>query len=328
MHRRIDISHKTIFFIATFLLGLWALYQIIDVIVLLFIAIILMAGLSPLVKYLSTWKLPKTLSIGIAYLCIIAVIAGLISLIVTPLIDQTTKLIQTLPQTAQAILPPFLDPSIFQRELSNVASNALSFSLIIFNNFLAIISVLVLTFYLLLERDKLDGRIAQLFVGSEEQVKKTVRRIEEKLGAWLRGQLALSLIIGTLAYVLLLALQIPYALPLAILAGLFEIVPVIGPIISAIPAILVALTLSPLSAGFVALGYFVIQQLENSFIVPQVMKKAVGLNPLIVILAVSIGGKLLGISGALLAVPITVVIQILIEDLFNAKTLTELESEG
>lgn len=327
MHRRIDISHKTIFFIAAFLFGLWALFQIIEVIVLLFIAIILMAGLSPLVKYLSTWKLPKTLSIGIAYLCIIGVIAGLISLMITPLVDQTTKLIQTLPQTAQTILPPFLDPGIFQRELSNVASNALSFSLIVFNNFLAIISVLVLTFYLLLERDKLDGRIAQLFVGSEDQVKKTVRRIEEKLGAWLRGQLALSLIIGTLAYILLLALQIPFALPLAILAGLFEIVPVIGPIISAIPAILIALTVSPLTAGFVAIGYFVIQQLENSLIVPQVMKKAVGLNPLIVILAVSIGGKLLGISGALLAVPITVVIQILIEDLFNAKTLHELESE-
>ncbi len=327
MHRRIDISHKTIFFIAAFLLGLWALYQIIEVIVLLFIAIILTAGLSPLVTYLSTWKLPRTLSIGIAYLCIIGVIAGLISLMITPLIDQTTKLIQTLPQTAGAILPPFIDPSIFQNELSNVASNALSISLIIFNNFLAIISVLVLTFYLLLERDKIDARIAQLFVGNEDQVKKTVRRIEDKLGAWFRGQLALSLIIGTLAYIVLLALQIPFALPLAILAGLFEVVPVIGPIISAIPAILIALTVSPLSAGLVAVSYFVIQQLENSLIVPQVMKKAVGLNPLIVILAVSIGGKLLGISGALLAVPITVAIQVLIEDLFNAKTLSELESE-
>jgi len=327
MHRRIDISHKTIFFIAAFLLGLWALFQIIDVIVLLFIAIILTAGLSPLVKYLSTWKLPKTLSIGIAYICIIAVIAGLVSLMITPLIDQTTKLIQTLPQTIQTILPPFVDPKIFQNELANVASNALSFSLIIFNNFLAIISVLVLTFYLLLERDKLDGRIAQLFVGSEDQVKKTVQRIEEKLGAWLRGQLALSLIVGTLAYILLLVLQIPYALPLAILAGLFEVVPVIGPIISAIPAILIALTVSPLTGGFVAIGYLVIQQLENSLIVPQVMKKAVGINPLIIILAVSIGGKLLGISGALLAVPITVVIQILIEDLFNVKSLREIEGE-
>lgn len=327
MRRRIDISHKTIFFIAAFIGLIWALYQIIDVIVLLFIAIILMAGLSPLVKYLSTWKLPKTLSIGIAYIFIIAVIAGLVSLMITPLIDQTTRLIQTLPKTAGSILPPFIDPSIIQNELGRVASNALSFSLIIFNNLLSIISVLVITFYLLLERDKFDARIAQFFVGREDQVKKTVRRIEEKLGSWVRGQVALSLIIGTLVYVVLLALQIPYALPLAILAGLFEIVPVIGPIISAIPAILIAFTVAPISAAFVAIAFFIIQQLENSLIVPQVMKKAVGLNPLIVILTVSIGGKLLGISGALLAVPITVVIQVLIEDLTNAKTLSELESE-
>lgn len=327
MHRRIDISHKTIFFIAGFLFLLWALFQIIDVIVLLFIAIILMAGLSPVVKYLSTWKLPKTLSIGIAYLLIISVIAVLFSLMITPLVEQTTKLLQTLPQTIGSVLPPFIDPKILQNEFSNVASNALSFSLILFNNLLSIISLLVITFYLLLEREKLDNRIAQLFVGREDQVKMTVQKIEEKLGAWVRGQLALSLIIGSLAYLALFILQVPYALPLAILAGIFEVVPVIGPIISAIPAILVAFTVSPLTAGFVALAYFIIQQLENSLIVPQVMKKAVGLNPLIVILTVSIGGKLLGISGALLAVPVTVVIQILIEDIFSAKTLTELDSD-
>lgn len=159
------------------------------------------------------------------------------------------------------------------------------------------------------------------------KLKKTVRRIEDKLGAWLRGQISLSLIIGTLSYIALFSLQVPFALPLAILAGLFEVVPVIGPIISAIPAILIALTVSPVTAGLVALAFFIIQQLENSLIVPQVMKKAVGINPLIVILTVSIGGKLLGVSGALLAVPITVVIQILVEDIFNAKTLSELESE-
>lgn len=326
--KRIDISHKTIFFIAAFIGLLWGLYQIIEVIVLLFIAIILMAGLSPLVTYLSAWKLPKTLSIGIAYIFIIGILAGLVSLVITPFVEQTTRLIQTLPQTAQSVLPPFVDPRIIQNELSGVASNAFSFSLVIFNNFLALVSVLVLTFYLLLEREKLDGRIAQFFVGREDQVKQTVRRIEEKLGAWVRGQVALSLIIGFLVYVVLTLLQVPYALPLAILAGLFEVVPVIGPIISAIPAILVAFTVAPITALFVAVAFLVIQQLENSFIVPQVMKKAVGLNPLIIILTVAIGGKLLGIAGALLAVPITVVIQVLVEDLFNAKTLSELESES
>ena len=104
---------------------------------------------------------------------------------------------------------------------------------------------------------------------------------------------------------------------MAVVAGILEVVPVIGPIISAIPAILVALTLSPVLAGGVTSMYFVIQQLENHVIVPQVMKKAVGLNPLLVILAVAVGGRLLGFGGALLAVPITVVLQIIVGEVLK-----------
>jgi len=126
--------------------------------------------------------------------------------------------------------------------------------------------------------------------------------------------MALSVIIAAVVYVVLLVLGIPYALPLAILAGLLEVVPVIGPIISAIPAVIVAYFVSPFLAGVVVAAFFIIQQLENHFIVPQVMKKAVGLNPLIVILAVAVGGKLLGIAGALLAVPIVVVLQTVISE--------------
>jgi predicted PurR-regulated permease PerM len=124
-------------------------------------------------------------------------------------------------------------------------------------------------------------------------------------------------VVGVLCYILLFSLQIPFALPLAILTGLMEVVPVIGPIISAIPPILIALTISPAVAIFVAAGYLVIQQFESHIIVPQVMKRVVGLNPLVVILAIAIGGRLLGISGALLAVPIAVVVQIILEELFH-----------
>ncbi len=133
----------------------------------------------------------------------------------------------------------------------------------------------------------------------------------------MRGQIVLSLIIGLGSFIALTILQIPYALPLAILTGFMEVVPVIGPIISAIPAILLGYLVSPILALWVALAYFIIQQLENHLIVPQVMKHAVGLNPLVVILAVAVGGRLLGISGALLAVPITVVIQIITEEVLR-----------
>jgi predicted PurR-regulated permease PerM len=316
--KKIDISHKTVFFIAAFLGLVWALIQIREVIVLLFIAIILMSGLYPIVRYLERFKVPKTLSIGISYLLVIAIFGSLISLMIVPFIEQTRNLVTVLPQTVDNLLPPgTVDRSLIQRELTNISSNALTFSLAIFNNFIALISILVLTFYLLIERENLDKFIAQFFVGNESRVHTITEKIQEKLGAWLRGQVALSLIIGFLAYISLTLLNVPYALPLAILAGLFEVVPVIGPIISAIPAILVAFLVSPLTALAVAGVFFLIQQLENSVIVPQVMNKAVGLNPLVVILAVAIGGKLLGISGALLAVPITVVIQVITENILH-----------
>jgi predicted PurR-regulated permease PerM len=316
---RVDISYKTILFIAGFIALVWALYTIIDVIVILFVAIIFMAGLYPIVSYLESLRIPKALAIAVTYIIILGMLGTLLYLVINPLIEQTTNLILHLPQTITSLFPEGgpVDPSIIQDQLGNVSRNALNFTLTIFNNVIAFISVAVLTFYLLLEREKLDHLISQFFVGEEERIKRIIDKIEDKLGAWLRGQIALSLIIGTMAYVVLFLLGVPYALPLAILAGIFEVVPVIGPIISSIPAILVAFTISPFLGLLTAVAFFVIQQLENNLIVPQVMKRAVGLNPLIVILAVSIGGKLLGIPGALLAVPISVVIQIITEDILR-----------
>lgn len=317
MNKSIDISHKTIFFIAAFLALIWALFIIREVIILLFIAIILMSGLSPIVRYLEKFRVPKALSITFSYLVIVGFMVFLVSIMLTPLIDQTTTLASNLPKYVDTVLPPGFDRSILQRELANLSSNVFSFSLAIFNNFLALISVLVLTFYLLLERENLDKLISQFFIGQDHRIHSITEKIEEKLGSWLRGQVALSFIIGVLVYIALLLLDIPYALPLAILAGLFEVVPVIGPILSAIPAVLIAFVSSPISAILVTGVFIIIQQLENHFIVPQVMKKAVGLNPLVVILAVAIGGKLLGISGALLAVPITVVVQVIVENVLR-----------
>ncbi len=321
INHRIDISHKTIFFTTAFLGLLWALYQIRDVIILLFVAIIFMSALYPVVESLVKLKIPKALAIAITYIVIIGVIGGLLSVVITPLVEQTVNLSQTLPHNLQQLLPSgTFDRTILENQLNNLSTHVLTLTLTIFGNFIAMISVAVLTFYLLLERDRLDQLISQFFVAEkEERVKRITRQIEDKLGAWLRGQLALSLLIGVTVYIALFLLNVPYALPLSILAGLLEVVPMIGPIISAIPAVLVAYLTSPVLALMVTAAFFVIQQLENHVIVPQVMKKAVGLNPLIVILAVAIGGKLLGISGALLAVPIAVVIQILTGDVLKGQ---------
>ena len=315
---KVDISHKTIFFIAGFLGLLWIIYLIKEVIILFFIAVILMSALAPLVDRLVLWKIPKGLAIALTYLLLLGSVVTMVTLILTPLADQILTLVTSLPKTVETLLPPGLvDPRTLQQELTNFSRNAVGLTLTIFSDFITLVSVAVLTFYLLLDRERMENLVAEAFVNRKDRARRLISQMEYKLGAWVRGQAVLSLLIGLLSYVLLFALNLPYALPMAILAGILEVVPVIGPIVSAIPPILIGYTVSPSTALLVAIGYLAIQQAESHFIVPQVMKKAVGLNPLVVILAIAAGGKLLGLSGALLAVPITVVIQLIAEDILN-----------
>lgn len=318
MPRKIDISHRTIFFAAIFILALWLLYLIRDLLIIIFVGVILMSALTPMVNLFVRLRLPKSLGIAITYIIIIAILAGILISILPPLIEQSSKLIVTLPPLATQLFDVVnVDKSVFQSELTNFSRNIFSITITIFDNFLTIIFTLVLTFYLLLERDNLENRISALFVGREERVRSLIVRMQDKLGAWLRGQLLLSLIIGVLTYIGLIILNIPYALPLALIAGVLEIIPVIGPIISAVPAVLIALTISPILSLGVTAMFFMIQQMENHLIVPQVMRRAVGLDPLIVILAIAIGSRLLGFSGALLAVPFAVVLQIIVAELIE-----------
>lgn len=317
MPRKIDISHRTIIFIAVFITSIWLLFLIKDLLLLLFVALILMSAIAPLVTFFSKFKIPKPLGILITYIIVIVFLAGALALLLPPLIEQSIKLSNVLPTLIGKSDFLQFDQTWIQSELTSLSRNLFSITLTVFDHLLTLIFLLVITFYLLLEREELESHAAHLFRGREERIKGLIIKIEEKLGAWLRGQLFLSIIIGGITFLGLTILNIPYALPLAILAGVMEVVPVIGPIISAIPAVAIALTISPVLAGGVGAMFFVIQQLENNLIVPQVMKRAVGLNPLVVILAISIGGRLLGVAGALLAVPITVVIQIIVTEILE-----------
>ena len=157
--------------------------------------------------------------------------------------------------------------------------------------------------------------IASPFSGKQEKkIANVVAKVENGLGRWVRGQLILSLIVGVLTYIGLTILGIPFALPLALIAGIFEIIPIIGPIIASIPAILVGLTIAPFLGLAVASLFLIIQQLENNLIVPMVMSKVIGLQPPVVIVALLIGVKLAGIGGAFLAVPILVVVKIVVKE--------------
>jgi predicted PurR-regulated permease PerM len=190
----------------------------------------------------------------------------------------------------------------------------------IFSNILTTFTVLIISFYFILERRHAESILTEfLGVISGKKVTEILRSIEHRLGAWVRGELLLMTFVGVLTFAGLTILHMEFALPLAIIAGLLEIVPMIGPIISAVPAVLIALSFSPVLALSVVMLYIVVQQLENNIFVPLIMKRSVGLSPLITILALMIGGRLGGIGGAILAVPMVLVLQVVLASLLGAK---------
>lgn len=324
MTRRIDISSKTVFFIAAFGILLWVLFHILDIILLFFVAFILMSALSPLVEKLRGWGVPKVLAVLLVFFLVVGMLIAVIAAGLSPLINQTSNLLQRLGEAVGSLLQSnIVDQSVIQQELSRLSSSVVGFTVDLFKNLISWISVLVVTIYMLLDREKIESYVTSFFGERRERAQEIFRQTEDKLGAWLRGQVILSAVVGVLTYIGLVILGVEFALPLAIIAGLFEVVPVVGPILAAIPAVLIGFTVSPLFAALVGGLYLAIQQLENHLIVPQVMKRAVGLNPLLVILAITVGGRLLGIAGALLAVPLAVVIQLVVQEVLNIQAGSE-----
>lgn len=318
MTTKVEISHKTIIFSVAFLASLWVLFQIRDILFLLFISFLLMTALRPLVEFLVRFRIPRLLSIIVVYIIVFGFFGASLATAIPSLAVQISRLLQELPAIVARVLPAVgVDISSVTQQIAPISENIVKVTVSIFSNIITLMTVLVFTFYLLLERQYAE-KLLTSWMG-EDGSKKIIgilRMIESRLGAWVRGEMILMVAIGVFVYIGLQLLHVEFALPLAILAGLLEIVPIIGPIISAVPAVLVALGTSPFLALSVVALYFIVQQVENNLIVPLVMKKSIGLSPLISITALMIGGKLAGITGAMLAVPVLLVIQVLAGYLF------------
>ena len=253
MTRRIDISSKTVIFITAFGVLLWILFHILDIILLFFVAFILMSALNPLVQRLREWGVPKILAVLLVLFLMLGIIIGLLTAGLSPLLSQTSIFLERLGETLNSFSQTnIIDQTVIQQEVSRFSTQLVAISVDLFKNLISWISVIVVTIYMLLDREALEDYATSFFGERQEHIKKLLGRIEDKLGAWLRGQAVLSVTVGILVYLGLVALGVEFALPLAIIAGLLEVVPVMGPIISAIPAILIGLTVSPLFAVMIA----------------------------------------------------------------------------
>lgn len=328
MPKKIEISHRTIIFTAVFGLLLWFLYLIRSILLGLFISLILMSALNPSVKRLEKLRMPRWLAILIIYVIILAVVVAAVGGIIPPLIEQTSNLINSVPDFFTQFKVLGIDERLIASQFSQFASipaNILRLLISVFSNLVAILGLAVITFYLLLERQNLDKYLTVLFGDDrEKEIEKVIDQIEMRLGGWVRGTLLLMSFVGVLSYIGYRIIGINYALPLAILAFVLEIVPNIGPTLAALPAIIIGLTVSPV-VGLAAAGLaFLVQQIENSILVPRVMKTVAGVNPLISILLLAIGFRISGVGGAILAIPTFIVIRVIVQAVSSSKKFQEM----
>jgi len=320
----------------------WIAFQIRHVLLLIYISCLFAVGFSPVVRLIErqkvlpigTRRFPRWLAILVLYVMIIGAITGVGFAIFPPLVDQAQQLWQARTEMfdrAQEFLiaKGLLDHRISFTEAVQRAPVSGSTDAVgtVFGTIVGVVggvfgflTILILTFYLLVEADQLLNGLMRLFPRSRRaRAAKASRAITVKVSAWLGGQMLLGTIIGVTTAAGLWLLGIPFFYVLALIAGIGELIPVVGPILSAIPALAVAATVSWNKALFVLIFFVVQQQFENHILVPKVMERQVGVSPVMVIFSLLIGGNLLGILGVLLAVPTAAIIQVL----FNEVTAGE-----
>jgi predicted PurR-regulated permease PerM len=324
-----------------------ALYVARDALVLIYIALLLALGFSPVVHAIEhqqlipvgTKRTPRWLAILVVYSAIICVIAAIAAVVIPPLIDQGQELGRELPSMLNRGQTYLIRWGLISRRITfeeavhslpagdstaaaattavgTVATAIGTVAEIIF----ALITIVILAFYLLIEGNALFAGFARLFPHDRRaEVVSAGYEISSKVSAWMTGQLILAATIGASTSIGLYLLGVPYFYVLGLVSAVGELIPVVGPILSSIPAAAAGLAVSPRTALWVLLFFVVQQQAENHLLVPKIMQRQVGVSAVGVIVALLIGGSLFGIVGALLAIPTAAILQVLSQALLSER---------
>jgi predicted PurR-regulated permease PerM len=338
----VNISTSTIVRMILIILAFLFIYYIIDILFLVFIAFVIVSAVAPLVDRLEKFKIPRFLAAALIFVSFFFLFGFFLSLIIPPVAREAGQLLEQLPSYWGKLsrsswgsvwlgggpgesnpfgnLKQFLGSNFSGVFFSKAGSFVIRvvYSAVVFS----------LAFYMTIQKNAIKKLIETMAPKEyHEYINSLLIRIQEKMGRWLSGQILLNFLIGGLVYLALSLLHIPYAPVLALAAGLLEFIPNIGPTLSTVFASLVALTVSPVMAVLTILAFVAIQQLENHLIVPLVMKKAVGLNPVVIILSLLIGVRLGGPLGAIMAVPFATALSVFLGDLFSEDKTNKKEKE-
>lgn len=336
---RVEISALLVLKVFLVLLGLFLVYYLLDLILVILLSIVIASAIEPATRWFARYRVPRVLAVLTVYVLAFFVFAILIPVLVFPIVNDFSSLAVTIPARVNDVSFFTDPPEIFGAFFSNISLSdivsAISGGLArvpqgvtgalvaIFGGFFQLVLLVVISFYLAVQPKGIESFIKLVApIAQEDYVLDLWHRSQQKIGLWLQGQLLLGLIIGVLVFLGLAIFQVEHALLLAFLAAVFEIIPFFGPVLAAVPAVLIAFS-NDVALGLIVIGfYIVIQQFENHLIYPLVVRKIVGVPPLLVIISLIVGAQLAGFIGLILAVPVATVLMELLADYEASRQLS------
>jgi predicted PurR-regulated permease PerM len=340
------VSATLIFAVVAFCF--WLIYRFYEVVFTLFVAIVIGTVIRPLTNWLHQRGLPRAGGVVLIYLLVLILFVGFLWLLFPLIFQQAASIAREVPAYYQNLRAGFIhSPNQFIARIglllpgvmlaptppaatgqSVVASaeqiwNYMSLTARVLFTFIVI---LILTLYWTLDGPRILKTVLLLVPQAQrESLGELISAMEAKLGFYMAGQTVLCITIGVMALIAYLLIGLPNALVLALAAGIMEAVPMVGPVLGAIPAGLVALSIAPDRLIWVIVATVIIQQMENSLLVPRVMKSTVGVNPFVTLLSLFAFGSLFGVAGALMAIPVAAIVQLVLNHFVFKTPTVELE---
>jgi predicted PurR-regulated permease PerM len=332
----ITITSGTIF--KTILIGIvfFLLWKLRDIVLVVITSVVIASAIEPGARFFEKRRVPRAIGVLLIYVLIFALLAGLFSVFFPILLSDTLQLLQALPSYGETVtlwnpagqfesLNQFFSvPDIvagINTYIGSLTSGFFGTISGLFGGILSLSIIVVLSFYLAVQKDGVAEFLRIVTpIQNENYVVGLWKRAREKIGLWMQGQFVLVLLITVLTYMGLSVLGVDNALLLAVFAGVMELIPLFGIIIALIPAVTIAVMQGGIALGSLVLGlYIIIQQFEGNLFYPLVVKKIVGIPPILTILMLVIGAKLAGFLGMLLSVPLTAVLMEILSDIEKKK---------
>lgn len=340
----VNVSFATIIKAVVFLLFIYALFLLKELVIIVLASIVIASAVEPITRLLEHVRIPRPFAVGIIFSALIAIVTVIVYLFVPVLIEQFSGFILTIPDfllrlssftqgntyfteldilgDIQAQLQNVDIISTVKAALFGVGGGVIHTAGALFNGVTQLVLITVISFYFAVQEKGIENFLRVIIPLKDEAYAIDLwKRSQAKIGKWMQGQMILALIMGTIAFFGLWVIGLrEYALFLAILIAIAELIPLFGPILAMIPAIFLAFSFGGAEIGLMVTGFYIIlQQFENHILVPLVNKKLVGIPPLLVILSLLIGASLLGFWGLVLAVPIAAAILEFTRDVLTRK---------